>query len=188
MTLPDRHIVTAAEFEDFVMRPENAGKRFEYVGGEIVEVPTNQIASQVAARILLLIGMYLLKRPLGHLTGADHGYAVVGERYAPDVGYIAYATMPHSTNAWFTPHPPGLAVEVVSSERGDENRILAVKISNYLAAGTVVWVVRPANRHVEIHAPGAPVKICRAGDSVAGGDLLPELSLKVDDIFAVIKD
>jgi Uma2 family endonuclease len=187
MTLQER-FVTVEEFEAFIKRPENADKRFEHIGGEIYEVPTNQIASQVTARLLLLIGMYLLKHDIGHLTGPDHGYVVAGERYAPDVGFISYEKMPHSTKAWFTPLPPELAVKVVSSDRADENKKLSVKVTNFLSTGAVVWVVRPQERHIEVHAPGAPVAIYRDDDTLDGGQLLPELSIKVSDIFSVIKD
>ncbi|MEM6282779.1 MAG: Uma2 family endonuclease [Chloroflexota bacterium] len=182
-------ITTVTEFEAFIQRPENSEKVFEFISGEIVEVPTNHTASKVAARILLLIGMYLLKNDIGHLSGADHGFDVIAdERYAPDVGYISYETMPQSSSEWFTPHPPELAVEVVSADHADENKKLSIKVSNYLAAVTVVWVVRHIERHIEVHAPGQPVNILRSGDTLGGAEVLPGLSINVDDIFAVIKE
>ena len=49
---------TVEEFDAFVLRPENAAKRFEFVGGEIVHVVSNSFASETAANILAEIRMY----------------------------------------------------------------------------------------------------------------------------------
>ena len=67
-------------FDDFVTRPENAGRLFEFIGGEIVEVPSNPYSSKIA----MIIGAKLLaytehKKP-GHVTGEAGGYMVSGER------------------------------------------------------------------------------------------------------------
>lgn len=51
--------------------------------------------------------------------------------YAPDV---AFKRTPTTTEA-VDPHPPELAAEVVSPS--DDPRLLSIKISNYLAAGTL---------------------------------------------------
>lgn len=42
--------------EAFVVRPENSEKRFEYIGGEIVEVPSNPFVSEIAGMILFFCG------------------------------------------------------------------------------------------------------------------------------------
>jgi len=60
---------------------------------------------------------------------------------------------------------------------------MRVKISNYLAAGTVIWVVDPGNR-VEVHRPGQPVRVLFENDLIDGGDVLPGFQLSVREILA----
>ena len=44
--------LTVEEFDRWVDLPENADRLFEYIGGEIVEVPSNPYVSEVAGLIL----------------------------------------------------------------------------------------------------------------------------------------
>lgn len=183
MTLQDRFI-TVEDFEAFIKRPENADKRFEYIGGEIVEkMVSNDIASAIAAKIIGLLYVYLSHNDIGQLLTADGGFMVQGERYIPDVSFITYQKHPELLGVAYRPQPPDLAVEVVSSERKSENETLTVKVQNYLTAGTVVWVVRPEKRQIEVFEPGKPALILRKGDTLKGGTLLPNLELKIDTIF-----
>jgi Uma2 family endonuclease len=182
MTMQER-LYTVEEFETFTELPENADKFFEFVGGEIVEVPSNPKVSKIASRINLYIGMYLLQNDIGHLTGEAGGYKVSGERYAPDVGFIAYEKQPELAESGYNPNPPDLVVEVISSNRSDERDKLRIKITNYLATGTVVWVVKPDTKQVEVHTVGEPVRIYRENDTISGGTVLPDFELKVADIF-----
>jgi Uma2 family endonuclease len=60
---------------------------------------------------------------------------------------------------------------------------LRVKVANYLAAGTLVWIVRPETKIVEVYAPGQPMRKVGVDGSLDGGDVLPGFSLPVRDIF-----
>lgn len=172
---------TVEEFEAFVLQPENSDKTFEYIGGEIVEVVSNSLASEIAANILIALGVFVKAHNLGRITGADGGYVVAGERYIPDVAFISLARQPESSRAAYTPIPPDLVVEVISPS--DEFHTLRIKVSNYLAAGTVVWVVDPEKQVVEVHAPGQPVQVLDADGTLDGGAVLPGFTLAVSEIF-----
>lgn len=179
-----RQRMTAAAFEIFVNRPEHDDKRFELVSGEVFEVPSNPFVSKIAARILTFIGMYLLKQDLGHLTGADGGYMVGGNRYAPDVAYISYERQPELATQGYNPNPPELAVEVISDpSNADEQHKLRLKLTSYLAVGVVVWVVNPFNRTVEVHEVGREASVLDENGTLTGGSLLPDFELPVKDIF-----
>lgn len=183
MTIRD-NFITIDDFEAFIQLPENADKVFEFIGGEIVQVPSNPYVSKLAARLIVLIGIYLMKEDIGHITGEAGGYMVSGERYAPDVAFISYEKQPELAKTGYNPNPPDLAVEIVSSDRSDERDNLRIKIFNYLAAGTVVWVVVPEKKEVEVYQVGQAVKIFLEKDTVSGGSTLPNFSLKVSDIFS----
>ncbi len=173
---------TVEEFDQFVNLPENADKLFEFIGGESVEVPSNPYVSEIAALIIFFIQLHLREQGIkGHVTGEAGGYMVSGERYAPDVAFISRAKQPELARQGYNPNPPDLAVEVLSPT--DTDRHLRIKITNYLLAGTVVWVVHPDNREVEVYVPGQPVKIVDVNGTLDGGEVLPDFSLMVKEIF-----
>jgi Uma2 family endonuclease len=182
MTNQER-LYTAEEFEQFINLPENQERWFELIDGEIVEVPSNALSSKIAIIIAAALLMFVRPRKLGHVTGEQGGYVVGGERYAPDVAYISKERQPDLADDTYNPNAPDLAVEVISSNRSSELASLRVKISNYLAAGTVVWVVNPKTKRVEVHIHGRTVKTFREQDILDGGDVLPGFTLPVKDIF-----
>jgi Uma2 family endonuclease len=176
---------TVEEFDAFVNRPENADRMFEFIGGEIVEVPSNPYSSQFGSCINGFIFLYLRQNKIGHLTGEHGGFMVFGERYAPDVAFTLTARQPQLARRGYNPIPPDLAVEVVSP--GDLPRDVRIKVGNYLAAGVLLWVVHPEEQRIEVYAPGQPVKILGIGDILDGGNVLPGFTLPVRDIFECVE-
>lgn len=78
-----------------------------------------------------------------------------------------------------------MAVEVISDEaNAHEQRELRLKISNYLAVGTTVWVVYPISQLVEVHRLGKPAQVLDARGTLDGDDVLPGFTLAVREIFA----
>ena len=184
MALGAKQRVTLDEFEACIALPENTDKIFELIDGEIVEVPSNPYVSKIAARILTFIGMYLLENDRGHLTGADGDYVVGGERYAPDVAYISYERQPELAQQGYNPNPPELAVEVISNvTNAEEQRRLRLKLSGYLSAGVMVWVVNAQERRVEVHRAGHAAQEFDETSTLRAQDILPGFRLAVSDIF-----
>ncbi|MBI5958620.1 MAG: Uma2 family endonuclease [Chloroflexi bacterium] len=172
---------TVEEFDQWVMLPENTNRRFEYIGGEIVEVVSNNYSSAVGALILAEIVVYVKRQKLGYVTSADGGYRVAGERYIPDVGFISNARQPQPSHEAYNSNAPDLAVEVLSpTDQPDEMR---VKVINYLAAGTTVWIVDPARKRVEVYTAGPRVRMVNEDGMLDGGSVLPGFRLAVKDIF-----
>ena len=175
------------EFEAFVDLPENADRLFEFIGGEIVEVPSNPFSSFIASIFLTAIMTFVRQNNLGYVTGEAGGYMVSGERYASDVGFISKAHQSELPQEGYNLNRPDLAVEVVSPSDRYKQKQLLVKISNYLAAGTVVWVVYPEERQVIVHETGKPVRIHNQDDTLDGGDVLSGFTLPVRDIFSQMR-
>ena len=173
---------TVAEFEQFIELPENADRLFEYIGGKIVEVVSNTYASAVAARVNYWISHYVIQHESGHVTGADGGYVVAGERYIPDVAFVAKARQPQLDRP-YCPIPPDLAVEVLSPSNNP--RAMRLKIANYLVAGTVVWVVDPDRKMVEVYTPGQAARTIGIDETLDGGEVLPGFTVAVKEIFPV---
>jgi Uma2 family endonuclease len=173
--------IPVEEFDSFVLLPENADRMFEYIGGEIVEMVSNNYSSEIGASFLVEIGGFVKQNRLGRVTGADGGYRIGGERYIPNVAFISKARQPDPSHEAYNPNPPDLAVEVLSpTNDADEMRI---KVVNYLRVGTVVWVVDPINKRVEVYIPNeAPFKVGIDGE-LDGGTVLPGFKLSLRDIF-----
>jgi Uma2 family endonuclease len=172
---------TVEEFEAIAAQPQNRERRLEFIGGEIIEVVSNNYSSKVAAKILIEFGIHLKGKNLGDVTGADGGYMVSGERYIPDAAFSSRLRQPEPCYETWNPLAPDLAVEVLSPT--DDEKDMAVKIANYLAANTVVWLVRTLERRVSVFVPGQPVTHYGVDDVLTGGDILPDFRLKISDIF-----
>jgi Uma2 family endonuclease len=174
--------LTVEEFDEIAGLPENADKRLEFIGGEIVEVVTNNYASEIAITISAAIKPFAKRHNLGRVTGADGGYMVAGEKYMPDVAFISKQRQPNPCHEAWNPQAPDLVVEVVSPS--DVPREITHKVVNYLAAGTVVWVIYPDKQQAEVFEPGRPARTLNIGDVLDGGDVLPGFKLALSDIFA----
>lgn len=172
---------TVEEFDQFAALPENVDRRLEYIGEEIIDVVSNSYSSEVAANILILIGIYVKNNHLGRVTGADGGYMVAGQRFIPDVAFISKAKQPEPSHDPYNPNAPDLAVEVLSPT--DDPGMIRLKMASYLAAGTVVWIVNTENKGIEIYAPGQPAQLVSIAGTLDGGAVLPGFTLAVKDIF-----
>jgi Uma2 family endonuclease len=173
--------VPVEEFDRFVLLPENAARMFEYIGGEIVEVVSNNYSSEIGASFLVEIGGFVKKNRLGRVTGADGGYRVSGERYIPDVAFISKARQPEPSHEAYNPNPPDLAIEVLSPTNEPEQ--IRIKIVNYLLSGTTVWVVELYKKHIEVYVPNQSPFTVGIDGILDGGDVLPGFKLPVRDIF-----
>lgn len=172
--------MTVADFDTWVTQTGNTDQNYEYIAGEAVAVVSNNYCSQVAMLIGAFITVHVRANGLGHVTGADGGYAVNGERYIPDVGFIRKSRQPEPSREAYNPNTPDLAVEVVSPT--DAEKQLTVKLSNYLAAGTTVWIVYPDEREVHVHT-GQGAQVINETGILDGGSLLTGLTLPVNQIF-----
>lgn len=175
--------MSVEEFDVFAQLPENSDRILEYIGGEIVEVPSNPYASQFSQIISGELYIFLKGKDLGFLTGEAGGYMVSGERYAPDVAFISKAKQTELAKQGYNLIPPDLAVEVDFPSTYESQRQLRTKVVNYLAAGTVVWLVLPERKEIEVYIPGEPRKLLTSEDALDGGDVLPGFTLAVKSIF-----
>jgi Uma2 family endonuclease len=147
-------------------------------------VPSRPAASQIAGIVSALFFIFLKGKGLGHLTGEGGGYMVSGERYMPDVAFISKVRQPKLATIGYNPNPPELVVEVDFPSTIESQQILRVKVYNYVIAGTVVWLVLPETKTVEVYASGKAAKVFGIGDTLDGGDVLPGFTLAVKDIFS----
>lgn len=185
MALTFQHKLTIEDFETLLRLPENSEKIFEFIGGEVLEVPSNPYVSEIANLISFFIRLFLRQNNLkGHITGADGGFIINGDVYAPDVGYISYDRQTELAKKGFNPNPPELAIEVISdTKNSQEQNTLRRKVANYLNAGVVVWVVNPEDQTVDVYEMGQSVQVFHKTDTLTANGILPGFKLVVSEIF-----
>ena len=182
MAVGIRQQMTVEAFDQWVATQDSD---YEYIGGEPVSVVSNNYASQIGMLIGSFITLFVTQHRLGWVTGADGGYIVDDERYIPDVGFIGVSRQPQPNRDAYNPRHPDLAVEVVSPT--DDIKQLMIKVSHYLAAGTVVWVVYPDEREVHVYRSGQGARIFNEDDTLTT-DRLPDFKLPVANIFPAEKE
>ncbi|MDX1992936.1 MAG: Uma2 family endonuclease [bacterium] len=176
--------MTAEDFDAFALLPENQNRILEFIAGEIHDVPSNAYVSSISTTISYFFKRHVLEIGLAaHITGEAGGYMVNGERYAPDVAVLLKAKQPELAKDGYNPLPPDLAVEVDYPSSPASKRALRLKLGNYAAAGTLLWVVDPETKVIEVYPPVGKPKVFALGQTLDGGDVLPGFTLKVDDIF-----
>ncbi len=176
--------LTVEAFDEWVLLPENASRLFEFIAGEVVEVPSNAYASKIASVISGFLFMYLMRNKIGHLTGENGGYQVNGERYAPDVAFISFERAPQLDPKGYHPDAPDLAVEVISDESNkQEMTTINQKLANYGAAGVLVWIVYSEARKVHVYRPNQDVQVVGESGTLTGDDVISGFELPVSEIF-----
>lgn len=181
MAIPSQ-TMTVEEFDQWIFRPENVTKSFEYIGEAIIEVVSNNYSSQIAFEVGFYIKLHLKQKKIkGYVTGADGGYQVKHERYIPDVGYISGERQSEPCRVAYNPNYPDLAVEVVSPT--DNDRDITIKVANYVAAGTVVWLIYPEQKQLNVIVPGQAVEQLSLDDTLNGSPIFEDFKLKVSEIF-----
>jgi Uma2 family endonuclease len=170
------------DFRAFCARPENADKTFELIDGEIIEKTGSFIPSQIASWLITFINMYLMKNPIGYVTGEQGGYRLNDKTLVmPDVAYISKERLPELPERE-VPVAPDLAVEVQSPN--DSKRSLRQKAERYIASGTsLVWLIFPEEKTAEVYLRQQDVVELGAEGTLEGADILPDLAISLSDIW-----
>jgi Uma2 family endonuclease len=177
------HKLTTGETFDQFLATHRDGL-YELIHGEIVEkVPTEEHA-KIAGIILGELYLYLKHHPeiKAHL-GPEVRYRPEGDPYndrIPDVSVRLSDQPPVRRGA--VPGMPHLAVEIKSPD--DTYMSLRDKAEYYVQHGcTMVWLIYPEKRIVEVYEPGKDIDLLVVGDTLSGGEVLPGFTLAVAVVF-----
>jgi Uma2 family endonuclease len=164
------------------------GKPRELVHGEVVEkMPVNLDHGSLAQWIGTLLSNHQvqIRQYLGEVvseTGFVIRYPDADSVRAPDVAFIRKERIPKPRPAAFVEIVPDLVVEVVSPS--DSYAEILDKVDEFLQAGTtVVWVVDPRRRKVEVYRRNAPVQRLHESDVLTCEDVLPGFKLPLETLF-----
>jgi Uma2 family endonuclease len=174
------------EFMKIALAPENADRRLQLIDGEIVEVVSNNKASEISGNLIISIGGFVKPRKLGRITVPDGGYTIEGEQYIPDCAFVSYERQPQTSSEAYPEIAPELVIEVLSSGNmgsiEERNKMLR-KIGNYLAAGCELCLVYPDEEKLERYIQGEAVRTYRNGDILEGRGVLEGFRLEISTIW-----
>jgi Uma2 family endonuclease len=133
------------------------------------------------------LGQWVRSGHPGTVLGSDGGYTIFlwapGDVRMPDAYAPHRPECPGSPARGWSDVAPEFAVEVVSPT--DLASDVDLKAHDYIRAGVdLVWVVFPRTRTIVVYRPGLPQTSFGPGETVNGGDVLPGLSVSIDELFA----
>jgi len=181
--------MTADEFQDWVIRPENRGRWWELDQGRVIEMPPPQAPhGTLCGWIAHLLWSFAVARGRGRVTTNDTGLIVQENPdtvRGVDVMFFDASTPFEKIPVGYEKGRPALVVEVRSPN--DRHNPMSLRIAQYLARGVpLVWVVDPDDQSVGIHRPGVELPVVAFDDDeLTGFDALPDLRIRVRDLFAL---
>ncbi len=174
--------ITVNDFEEINQLP-----RAELIDGEIIEMtPSSDGSSSLAASITAMLWNHVRPNKLGRVYSADGGFVLFPDRETvrvPDVAFVRAERMPQGEARRHFPRlAPDLVVEVLSPT--DRASDVLAKVAMYQEAGVpLIWLVDPEAQTVTVLATHLAPVTMHPGDTLDGGNVLPDLQIAVADIF-----
>ncbi len=180
-------LLTAEDFFDWLQRPENEGRHFELVRGEVKEVPRpGGRHCHICANVVWLLGNYMGQRRKGRVLSNDAGLILARDPdtvRGPDVVYFDDVKPYDQLNPKFAEGLPVLAVEVLSPN--DRIGKVTRRIKEFLTAGVkLVWLIDPEARDITVYRQGEEPQVFDLTQELTD-DLLPDFRCPVADLFVV---
>lgn len=172
--------MTLEEFITFASLPENEDRRLEFINGEVVEMSPGRTSYSKVGNILAAVvyNFCRLHNIPYNTSGSEGAYRIGNNTVVPDFAY----KNTEMSEEYPDPVPPQWAVEIISPT--DKAAAVRDKREMYLRAGILLWEVYYPSRSVDVYAPGKPMKTYSMGDVLDGGDVLPDFTLAVAELFA----
>lgn len=186
-TAPDKYI-SADEFLNMSNSPEYANCYVELVEGRVIEMSWPKLLrGYVATQLGLALATRVKSQRLGMVLTSEIGFVLARRPTGRDtvrgidISYLSNERLPDQVaNEWIE-GAPDLAVEVMSPSNTVSD--INLKIRQLLDAGArAVWIADLATRSVQVHAAQG-IRIFLEDDALTGGEVLPDFSIKVADIF-----
>ena len=182
MVAEKHQFYTAEEFEAFIAQPEQAGRLFELINGEIVEKMPTQLHGLIAGLIATFLNLFGLKNALGWVM-VEARYKLPDDDvndYIPDVSFVSKGKGA-LVEKGPAPYMPDIAVEIKSPDESLPD--MRKKAAYYLENGSqIVWLVYTERRLVIVLTADSE-DILSENESLDGGNVLPGFTLPVRDIF-----
>lgn len=171
--------MTAEEFDKL---PEEEGRRYELLDGELIEVPSATPShNDVRDELLTILRNWLKERRSGKAL-SDTEFAIgISSRFKPDIAVLLGGKWAQVDRRKVpVVIIPDIVVEIISPS--ENAYTLHRKIASYLNAGVIeVWEVYHETQDMRIHTGGG-VRPLRASDTLTS-PLLPGWSQPLEPLF-----
>lgn len=156
--------------------------KYERVNGRLTEVPTSFGHDEIGFNIILLIGPHMRGHGVGS-TGQDGFRMANGNVRAPDVSFTRTARIPGGRPGnGFGSVAPDFCVDIILP--WEQVTDVLDKMRDYFYSGaSLVWHVFPESQSITVWTSATERWGLRGADILDVGDLLPEFSCRVYDIF-----
>ena len=161
--------------------------RCELVQGEIVFMsPSGGRHGELTIAIGALLRIHVKTKQIGKTYGAETGFYTRRNPdtvRAPDAMFISSDRVAKITDhVKFLDVAPNLVVEVLSP--GDTWTEVETKVQEYFTAGVrLIWIIDPKAETITVYRSANERTILTRTDILTGGDILPEFSVPVSEIF-----
>ncbi len=180
--------MTAVEFDEFVHRPENAGRWWELDRGRVIEMPPPRPQhGTVCGWVAYHLWSFAIRRGRGRVMTNDTGLIVEENPdtvRGVDVMFFDESVPLGQIGRQYEHRVPALVVEVwsPSDRRNQMNR----RVAQYMARGIpILWLVDPEDQSVAVHRPGELPVIAEGEAELVGYDVLPDFACKVSYLFTL---
>ncbi len=176
-------LVTADE----LLLMKDDGFRYELVRGELRKMsPAGHRHGRIALNLTTPLDQFVRANQLGAVYAAETGFKLASDPdvvRAPDVAFVRRERVDAvGETGGFWPGAPDLAAEVLSP--GETSGEVEEKIADWLDAGTrLVLVVDPEDQTVTLYRSHEDVRVLTIDDVLEGGEVVPDWTLPVRDIF-----
>jgi Uma2 family endonuclease len=177
--MPVRTLMTAEQFDAL---PEEEGRKWELLDGELIEVSSATPEHNfILAQLLTLLHSFVIARRLGVVLPETDLAVRANTRLRPDMGFFAAETW-RAMDRKRVPivQPPDIAVEIISPS--ETKKTLQRKIDAYLKWGAhEVWLIDPEARTLAVHSR-AGVQLLSEGAFLTSS-FVPGWQLQIADLF-----
>lgn len=159
--------------------------QLELVGGKIIVMGLDDLrASEVGARLIAFLNIWVMPRKLGRVTGASAGFLLpnkTADLRASDVSFVRAERLKRSPRT-FAELVPDLIAEIKSNT--DRHEALREKIQSFLELGTQVGIlIDPDRETVTVCRPAGEPVVLSNNDILTIPELLPGWELPVCQLW-----
>ncbi|MEG4960674.1 MULTISPECIES: Uma2 family endonuclease [unclassified Microcoleus] len=170
------------------VQAEHPEWRLELIQGNIIAMgPCDYTSDEIGSRLIILLGIWVLPRKLGRLTGSSAGFILPNsDLRAPDVSFVKAEKLKRSRRD-FVELVPDLMVEIKS--KTDRIKPIKEKIQSFLSLGTEVGIlIDPDRLTLTVYRTGAEPEVLRDGDILTIPEFFPGWELPISDLWPPVFD
>ncbi len=168
--------------EQFDALPEEEGRKWELLDGELLEVPSaTPKHNRILGRLFKLLDAFAEERDLGAALLETDLAVRANTRLRPDMGFF-------SAESWRTveldrvpvEQTPDIAVEIISPS--ESAKTIHRKVDAYLKWGVrEVWLIYPESRTLFVHSRAGIQQLSEG--AFLTSSLIPGWQLQIADLF-----